>query len=50
MRFGYRLIVSLALLGLSVPLAGQDSLSVKGSLGDTLVLHNATVTAKSREQ
>ena len=50
MNFGYRLIVALALLGLCFPLAGQDSLSVKGTLGDTLTLQNATVTARSREQ
>ena len=50
MSIRYRLLVSLVLLGLCFPLFGQDSLSVKGTLGDTLVLSNATVTAKSREQ
>ena len=50
MKFGCRLVISLALLGLSIPLAGQDSLSVKGKLNDTLILQNATVTARSREQ
>ncbi len=45
-----RLVLSLtALLG-TVSLFAQDSLAVKGMLNDTLVLQNATVTAKSREQ
>lgn len=43
------LVLLLALL-CHIPLFGQDSLSVKGSLGDTLVLQHSTVTARSREQ
>lgn len=39
-----------SLLGCIVPLLGQDSLSVRGALGDTLMLRNSTVTARSREQ
>ena len=50
MRFTLRLAVLLAALFVWTTLSGQDSLSVKGSLGDTLVLQNSTVTAKSREQ
>lgn len=33
-----------------VPLFAQDSLAVKGKLNDTLMLSNATVTARSQEQ
>lgn len=33
-----------------VPLFGQDSLAVKGVLNDTLMLNNASVTARSQEQ
>ena len=50
MRFNLRRAVLLAALFVWTTLSGQDSLSVKGSLGDTLVLQNSTVTAKSREQ
>ena len=50
MNIRNRLIVTLALLGLCFPVYGQDSLSVKGTLVDTLTLQNATVTARSREQ
>ena len=50
MNVALRLVLSLtALLG-TVSLFAQDSLAVKGMLNDTLVLQNATVTAKSREQ
>ena len=50
MNVALRLVLSLtALLG-TVSLFAQDSLAVKGALNDTLVLQNATVTAKSREQ
>ena len=50
MNVTLRLVLSLtALLG-TVSLFAQDSLAVKGALNDTLVLQNATVTAKSREQ
>ena len=49
MNVALRLVLSLtALLG-TVSLFAQDSLAVKGMLNDTLVLQNATVTAKSRE-
>lgn len=50
MRFRLICLLALSLLGYCVPLLGQDSLSVRGSLDDTLQLRNATVTAKSREQ
>ena len=50
MRFRRFWLLLLSLTGCAVPLCGQDSLSVKGSLEDTLVLKNATVTAQSREQ
>jgi outer membrane cobalamin receptor len=50
MRFKLFCLFGLSLLGCSVPLLAQDSLAVRGTLGDTLQLHNATVTAKSREQ
>lgn len=50
MRFGITLFVLLLALLRSVSLFGQDSLSVKGTLGDTLVLRNSTVTAQSEEQ
>lgn len=50
MRFKLFCLLGLSLLGCSVPLLAQDSLAVRGTLGDTLQLHNATVTAKSREQ
>ncbi len=50
MNVTLRLVLSLtALLG-TVSLFAQDSLAVKGILNDTLVIRNATVTAKSREQ
>ena len=50
MNVTLRLVLSLtALLG-TVSLFAQDSLAVKGTLNDTLVIRNATVTAKSREQ
>ena len=50
MRFKFFCLLGLSLLGYIVPLWGQDSLAVRGTLGDTLQLSNATVTAKSREQ
>ena len=50
MRFRRFWISLLSLVGCCVPLPGQDSLSVKESLGDTLMLSNSTVTARSREQ
>ena len=50
MRFKLFCLLGLSLLGYIVPLWGQDSLAVRGTLGDTLQLSNATVTAKSREQ
>ena len=50
MRFRLICLLGLSLLGYIVPLWGQDSLAVRGTLGDTLQLSNATVTAKSREQ
>lgn len=50
MRFIRRGFVLFLALVLCAPLAGQDSLSVKGVLGDTLVLQNATVSARSQEQ
>lgn len=50
MRFKFICLLGLSLLGYIVPLWGQDSLAVRGTLGDTLQLSNATVTAKSREQ
>ena len=50
MNVALRLVLSLtALLG-TVSLYAQDSLALKGRLNDTLVIRNATVTAKSREQ
>ena len=50
MRFRRLWIFLPALLACCLPLFGQDSLSVKGALDDTLLLRNATVTAQSREQ
>ena len=50
MRFNLRLTVLLSTLCLCASVYGQDSLSVKGALNDTLMLQNSTVTAKSREQ
>ena len=50
MNVALRLVLSLTALFGTVTLFAQDSLAVKGALGDTLVLQNATVTAKSREQ
>ena len=50
MRFNLRLTALLSTLCLCATVHGQDSLSVKGVLNDTLMLQNSTVTAKSREQ
>ena len=50
MKVSLRFAVLLSALFGCLSLYGQDSLSVKGVLGDTLVLQNSTVTAKSREQ
>ncbi len=50
MKVSLRFAVLLSALFGCLSLYGQDSLSVKGALGDTLVLQNSTVTAKSREQ
>ena len=46
-RIGFVLLCALLRF---VPLFGQDTLAVKGQLNDTLVLNNATVTARSQEQ
>jgi len=50
MRFGTKVCVLLLVLSFHAPLSGQDTLSRKGMLKDTLVLRNATVTARSQEQ
>ena len=50
MRFRRIWMSLVSLLGCIVPLLGQDSLSVRGALDDTLMLRNSTVTARSREQ
>ena len=50
MRFRPIWMSLVSLLGCIVPLLGQDSLSVRGALDDTLMLRNSTVTARSREQ
>ena len=50
MRFKRIWMSLVSLAGCVVPLLGQDSLSVKGALNDTLMLRNSTVTAQSREQ
>lgn len=50
MRFRRFWMSLVSLLGCIVPLLGQDSLSVRGALGDTLMLRSSTVTARSREQ
>ena len=44
------LLAALGTVSLSTAAFAQDTLTVKGSLGDTLTLQNATVTAQSREQ
>ncbi|MCR5709826.1 MAG: TonB-dependent receptor [Bacteroidales bacterium] len=50
MGFNLRFAIVLVTLCSGVALHGQDSLTVRGSLNDTLVLENSTVTARSREQ
>ena len=50
MKFSQIGFVLLCALLRIVPLFAQDSLVVKGKLNDTLMLSNATVTARSQEQ
>ena len=50
MKFSQIGFVLLCALLRIVPLFAQDSLAVKGKLNDTLMLSNATVTARSQEQ
>ena len=50
MNYRKRLFAIILALCVSSAAFAQDSLAVKGALGDTLLLENATVTAKSREQ